>query len=62
MSKPIKVEDRIYQELDKLRVGRQTFSDAVGYLIDIYKQVLELTSVLEGQLKYLRWRKGKEGD
>lgn len=57
MSKPIKVEDKIYDELDQLRVGRQTFSDVVENLLKARLSVLQLMSVLEGQLAFREWQR-----
>ena len=57
MSKVIKVEDQIYNELDHLRMGRQTFSDVIKELLDARLKVLELLSVLEGSLKYREWQR-----
>ena len=56
MSKPIKVEDHVYQELDKLKVKGQTFSTVVEALLNTRMQVLELLSVLEGAVGYHSWR------
>jgi len=53
----IKVKDGVYQELDHLRMGRQTFSDVIKELLDARLKVLELLSVLEGSLKYREWQR-----
>ena len=56
MSKPIKVEDQVYNDLDKLRAKGETFSEVIAMLINARVRVLELWSILEGQLKYHEWR------
>jgi len=38
MSKVIRVEDRIYDELDRLRGRRDTFSQVIEYLLTIRDQ------------------------
>jgi len=52
MSKAIKVEDQVYQELDLLRAKRATFSDVVEGLLKLRVRVMELMNVLEGELRY----------
>jgi predicted CopG family antitoxin len=56
MSHIIKVEDSVYVDLEHLRLGRQTFSDEIKILLDNRLKVLELFSVLEGQLQYREWQ------
>lgn len=57
MSKVIKVEDQTYQELDQLRVGRQTFSEVVKELLRSRLKILEAMDVLEGQLRFREWQR-----
>ncbi len=52
MSKPVKVEDNVYSDLDRLRVGRQTFSDVIRGLLDTRLKVFELLNVMEGQIAF----------
>lgn len=70
MSKVIKVEDQIYQQLDTLRIGRQTFSDVIDDMLIARLRMLEAINVLEGSLRFREWQreqleklrdKGKEG-
>lgn len=57
MSKVIKVEDHIYQSLDHLRVGRQTFSDVCEDLLKCRLTILDSISMLEGVIKYREWQR-----
>jgi len=57
MSKVIKVDDQVYAALDHLRPGRQTFSDVIKTLLESRLKVLELISVIEGQLGYREWQR-----
>ena len=57
MSKVIKVEDQIYDQLDHLRVGRQTFSDVCEDLLMGRQKILEAISMLEGILKFREWQR-----
>jgi len=59
MSKPIKVSSQVYDELDKLRVGRQTFSDVIEDLLAGRLKILEAMDMLEGQLKFREWQRQK---
>lgn len=59
MSKVIKVEGQVYAALEKLRGKGETFSDAIGALLDTRIKVLELISVLEGQIKYREWQEDR---
>lgn len=56
MSKVIKVEEQVYAALEKLRGKGETFSNAIDALLDTRIKVLELISVLEGQIKYREWQ------
>jgi len=57
MSRVIKVEDQVYDRLDQLRDKRETFSDVIKELLDARERILELISVLEGQLKFEEWKR-----
>lgn len=59
MSKVIKLSDKDYQELDHLRLGRQTFSDVIRNLLESRIKVLEMFSILEGQLGYREYQREK---
>lgn len=52
MSKPIKVEDQVYDELDRLRDKRETFSDVVENLLKLRAKTCELVELLEDDLKF----------
>ncbi len=62
MSKVIKVDDQVYEDLDKLRVKGETFGEIIAMLLNARIRVLELWSILEGQLKYAEWREQKLKD
>lgn len=57
MSRPIKVSDEVYRDLDQLRVGRQTFSDMIKDLLMGRSKILEAMNMLEGILKFREWQK-----
>jgi len=59
MSKAIKVEDHVYNSLNQLRVGRQTFSDVIEDLLKSRLHILEAMDALEGQLKFREWQRGE---
>lgn len=59
MSKPIKLADTVYQELDELKVGRQTFSDVVEDLLKGRLKILEAMNMLEGILRFREWQREK---
>ncbi len=56
MSKVIKVDDKVYEDLDKLRAKGETFGEIIAMLISARLRVLGLWSILEGQLKYREWQ------
>lgn len=56
MSRAIKVEDQVYQELDEIRVKGETFSQVIETLLLGRKAVFEFMNVLEGKLKFPEWR------
>ena len=57
MSKVIKVENHVYEALELLRVGRQTFSDIIRDLLETRLVILEAMNVLEGQIKFREWQR-----
>uniref|UniRef100_A0A6H2A3K0 Antitoxin n=1 Tax=viral metagenome TaxID=1070528 RepID=A0A6H2A3K0_9ZZZZ len=56
MSRAIKVDDNVYSQLDQLRGKGETYSMAVESLLNARLKMLELISVLEGQIKYREWQ------
>jgi len=56
MSRVIKVDDNVYNQLDQLRGKGETYSMAVECLLNARLKMLELISVLEGQIKYREWQ------
>lgn len=48
MSKPLKVQDDVYQELDGLRRGRLTFSDVIDELLQLRRQVVGMVDKVWG--------------
>lgn len=58
-SKVIKVEEAVYNQLDTLRVGRQTFSDVIDDLLTGRLKILEAMQMLEGVLQYREWQREK---
>ncbi len=56
MSKTIKVEDKVYQDLDQLRGKGDTFGQVIDQLIKDRVAVFHFLNVLEGQIKYGEWR------
>jgi len=59
MSKVIKVDNQVYDVLDMLRTGRQTFSDIIEELIFARIKMLETMDTLERVLRFREWQRGK---
>ncbi len=59
MSKVIKVEETIYNALEKQKQGRQTFSDVISGLLSNRLEILEMMNVLEGQIGFRDWQRQK---
>lgn len=57
MSKILRVDEKVYDELNRLRVGHQTFSDVISEMLKARLRMLELMNVLEGQLKFREWQR-----
>lgn len=57
MSKQIRIEDKVYDELDKLRIGRQTFNDVIEDLLKGRLKILEAFNMLEGVIRYREWQR-----
>lgn len=60
MSKVIRVEDDTNSELDKLRVGRQTFNDVLDDILKGRYIVLDAMNMLEGILRYREWQRERQ--
>jgi len=56
MSKMLKVNDQVYNQLEALKVGHQTFSDVISELLNARLRIFELINIIEGQLKYREWQ------
>jgi len=57
LSRAIKVEDKVYQELFQIRRREQTFSQVIEDLLNARIKIFELITVLEGQLDYREWQR-----
>jgi len=57
VSKQIRVEDHVATDLDKLRVGRQTYSDVIEDLLAGRLKILEAMNMLEGVIKFREWQR-----
>ena len=56
MSKAIKVEDQVYDELDQLRGKGETFSQVIERLLVARLKIFELIYRVEELLKYEKWK------
>lgn len=56
MSKVIKVENHIYDKLDRIKDKGQTFSQIIEELLSVRGSLFNMLNVLEGQLKYNEWK------
>ena len=59
MSKQIRIEDKVYDELDKLRIGRQTFNDVIEDLLKARLKILEAMNMLEGVIRFREWQRSE---
>jgi len=59
LSKPIKVEDQVYKDLDRLRSKGDTFGNVIRVLLDSRLSMLNLMMTLEGALKFQDWKRDK---
>lgn len=59
MSKVIKVDDKVYEQLDRLRDKGETFSGIIQELLITRMIILDMISVLESQLKYREWQENR---
>ena len=57
MSKAIKVEDQVYQELDKIRGKGETFSQVVETLLNGRQAALVFLDVLESTYNFREWQR-----
>jgi len=49
MSKTVRVEPEVYDELERIREKRETFSQVISRLVDIRRMVLGIEPILRGQ-------------
>ena len=56
MSRAIKVEDQVYDELDTIRTKGLTFSQVIEELLACRLKLFETLNMIEGQLRYQEWR------
>ena len=57
MSRAIKVEDKIYQELDDIKVKGETFSQVIETLLSGRKSVYTFLNVVEGTYNFREWQR-----
>jgi hypothetical protein len=46
MSKTIRVQDDIYEQLEKIRDWKETFSQVLGRLLKVYKTIYTIRDIL----------------
>jgi len=51
-TKTVKLEQEVYDELEKFRDKRETFSQAIGTLLGARIRIWQLVDVLEGSLRF----------
>jgi len=56
MSKQIRLEDEVYDQLEAIRDKRETFSEVVARLIKIHDGLGLLTSTIQGQKAYREYQ------
>jgi len=42
MSKTVKLDDKVHSELEELRGKRETFSEVVARLVDVYRNIQKI--------------------
>ena len=57
MSKVIKVEEKVYDQLEALKSGRQTFSDVLENLLKSRHILCQAWDVVEGTLQFREWQR-----
>ena len=57
MSKTIKLEDRVYDRLTTLLLPKQSYSQTVERVLDLFDKMGELRSVLEGAVAFKNHQK-----
>lgn len=56
MSRAIKVEDQVYQELDLIRDKGETFSQIIERLLEARLKMFEVLNMIEGVLRYEKFK------
>ena len=55
MSHTIKLEDRVFNQLENFRDKRETYSQAVERLLEIKSSVNMLTAIAQGSKRFEEW-------
>jgi len=56
MSKLIRVSDDVYQDLEMVRDKRETMSQVVDRLIDLWRMLNGIEPVLRGDISFHEWK------
>ena len=56
MSRAIKVEDQVYQELYLIQAKGETFSQVIEAMLKARITIFTLINAMEDQLKYQEWK------
>ena len=59
MGKVIKVDDKVYEQLNELRGKGETFSYVIEIILVARLSLFNMLTVLEGQLRYPEWQAKK---
>lgn len=60
MIKQIRLEEHVYNGLEEMRGKRETFSQAVERLLDLYQKIRRLEPVLRGSVAYQEFWAARE--
>lgn len=55
MKHSIKLEDQVYQDLERIRDKRETFSQAVERLLQVRQNIAMMVGLVEGSKNYREW-------
>ncbi|MBA7563510.1 hypothetical protein ES708_05169 [subsurface metagenome] len=60
MSKLVRVDGEVYDELETIRDKRETFSQVIARLVDIRRMVLGIEPILRGHIAFEEFKKQRD--
>ncbi|KKL62076.1 hypothetical protein LCGC14_2188860 [marine sediment metagenome] len=62
MRRSIKLDEHVYEQLEYFQDKKESFSQAIERLLAVKNQLLEVISIMEGRISFLKWQSDRANE